>query len=69
MCTHPRMVPGAEARGLVAPSMAARGVVCQLAATRSSRNEETRIADVLRPVFTASRPSQTMAAMGPPQHV
>jgi hypothetical protein len=36
----PRMVPGAEARGLVAPRMA-------------------------RPVLTASRPSQTMAQMGP----
>lgn len=36
----PRMVPGAEARGLVAPRM-------------------------VRPVLTASLPSQTMAQMGP----
>lgn len=40
MAKSPRMVPGAEARGLVAPRMT-------------------------RPVLTASRPSQTMAATGP----
>ena len=40
MAKSPRMVPGAEARGLVAPRME-------------------------RPVLTASRPSQTMAATGP----
>ena len=40
MAKSPRMVPGAEARGLVAPRRT-------------------------RPVLTASRPSQTMAQMGP----
>jgi hypothetical protein len=40
MAKSPRMVPGAEARGLVAPRR-------------------------MRPVLTASRPSQTIAQMGP----
>jgi hypothetical protein len=46
------MVPGAEASGLVAPSIA--GV---------STSEEGGW--VLRPVLTTSLPSQTMAMMGP----
>ena len=40
MAKSPRMVPGAEANGLVAPRRT-------------------------RPVLTASRPSKTMAAIGP----
>lgn len=51
------MVPGAEARGLVAPRMAE---------FVSDRRKERGMGDCLpRPVLTASRPSQTMAQMGP----
>jgi hypothetical protein len=51
------MVPGAEARGLVAPRRA--GVL--LAGLWSGEG----VGDILRPVLTASRPSQTMAQIGP----
>lgn len=61
------MVPGAEARGLVAPRMARKGGgeqsvsrVCHIHGVQLQR-----ALHLPRPVLTASRPSQTMAQMGP----
>lgn len=58
MAKSPRIVPGAEARGFVAPS---RAVLISF----WLMDLVGEILDVLRPVLTASRPSQTMAQMGP----
>jgi hypothetical protein len=58
MAKSPRMVPGAEASGLVAPRRA-RGELSDMFA------KEEGWAGLLRPVLTASRPSQTMAQIGP----
>ena len=61
MAKSPRMVPGADARGLVAPRRAVRGRSVLVRNIYDSISEFNS----LRPVLTASRPSHTMAQMGP----
>lgn len=59
MAKSPRMVPGADAKGLVAPRRAFK------VSHEDPFPSLFRWCNILRPVFTASRPSQTIAQMGP----
>lgn len=57
------MVPGLEASGFVAPRMTIimKHQYCLLLA----RELDMKVGDIPRPVLTASRPSQTIAQIGP----